>query len=57
MYSQMTASSWIYRHAGDSGAPLRRSPSSRRRHFGGSLASRLTVTTGLGRMGGANHWQ
>src|SRR3954465_1627232 len=54
MYGQMTAGSWIYigppgilpgTHAPPAGAA--------RQHFGGSLAGRLTVTAGLGGMGGA----
>jgi urocanate hydratase len=54
MYGQMTAGSWIY--IGTQGilqGTYETLASVARRHFGGSLAGRLTVTAGLGGMGGA----
>ena len=54
MYGQMTAGSWIY--IGTQGilqGTYETLASLARRHFGGSLAGRLTVTAGLGGMGGA----
>ncbi len=54
MYGQMTAGSWIY--IGTQGilqGTYETLAALARRHFGGSLAGRLTVTSGLGGMGGA----
>jgi urocanate hydratase len=54
MYGQMTAGSWIY--IGSQGilqGTYETLAAVARRHFGGSLAGRLTVTAGLGGMGGA----
>ncbi|MBA2260337.1 MAG: urocanate hydratase [Acidobacteria bacterium] len=54
MYGQMTAGSWIY--IGTQGilqGTYETLAELARRHFGGSLAGRLTVTAGLGGMGGA----
>jgi urocanate hydratase len=54
MYGQMTAGSWIY--IGTQGilqGTFETLAELARRHFGGSLAGRLTVTAGLGGMGGA----
>lgn len=54
MYGQMTAGSWIY--IGSQGilqGTYETLAELARRHFGGSLAGRLTVTAGLGGMGGA----
>ncbi len=54
MYGQMTAGSWIY--IGTQGilqGTYETLAECARRHFGGSLAGRLTVTAGLGGMGGA----
>jgi urocanate hydratase len=54
MYGQMTAGSWIY--IGTQGilqGTYETLASLARRHFGGSLAGTLTVTAGLGGMGGA----
>src|SRR5438093_11438881 len=54
MYGQMTAGSWIY--IGSQGilqGTYETFAACARRHFGGSLAGRLAVTAGLGRMGGA----
>src|SRR5687768_3690614 len=54
MYGQMTAGSWIY--IGSQGilqGTYETLAAVGRRHFGGSLAGRLTVTAGLGGMGGA----
>ena len=54
MYGQMTAGSWIY--IGTQGilqGTYETLAELARRHFGGSLTSRLTVTAGLGGMGGA----
>src|SRR3712207_3758167 len=54
MYGQMTAGSWIY--IGTQGilqGTYETLASVARRHFGGSLAGRVTVTAGLGGMGGA----
>src|SRR5688572_28117319 len=54
MYGQMTAGSWIY--IGTQGilqGTYETLAAVGRRHFGGSLAGRLTVTAGLGGMGGA----
>jgi urocanate hydratase len=54
MYGQMTAGSWIY--IGTQGilqGTYETLAALARRHFGGSLAGRLTVTAGLGGMGGA----
>src|SRR2546423_1536142 len=54
MYGQMTAGSWIY--IGTQGilqGPYETLAECARQHFGGSLAGRLTVTAGLGGMGGA----
>jgi urocanate hydratase len=54
MYGQMTAGSWIY--IGTQGilqGTYETLAALARRHFDGSLAGRLTVTAGLGGMGGA----
>jgi urocanate hydratase len=54
MYGQMTAGSWIY--IGTQGilqGTYETFAECARQHFGGSLAGRLTVTAGLGGMGGA----
>jgi urocanate hydratase len=54
MYGQMTAGSWIY--IGTQGilqGTYETLAELARRHFGGSLDGRLTVTAGLGGMGGA----
>ncbi len=54
MYGQMTAGSWIY--IGTQGilqGTFETLAEAARQHFGGSLAGRLTVTAGLGGMGGA----
>ncbi|MGD2115680.1 MAG: urocanate hydratase [Acidobacteriota bacterium] len=54
MYGQMTAGSWIY--IGTQGilqGTFETLAACARRHFGGSLKGRLTVTAGLGGMGGA----
>ena len=54
MFGQMTAGSWIY--IGTQGilqGTYETLAEIGRRHFGGSLAGRLTVTAGLGGMGGA----
>ncbi len=54
MYGQMTAGSWIY--IGSQGivqGTYETLAELARRHFGGSLAGRLTLTAGLGGMGGA----
>src|SRR6187455_187480 len=54
MYGQMTAGSWIY--IGTQGilqGTYETLAELARKHFGGSLAGRLTVTAGLGGMGGA----
>ncbi|MGH9175850.1 MAG: urocanate hydratase, partial [Vicinamibacterales bacterium] len=54
MYGQMTAGSWIY--IGTQGilqGTYETLSALARRHFGGSLAGTLTVTAGLGGMGGA----
>ena len=54
MYGQMTAGSWIY--IGTQGilqGTYETLAELGRRHFGGSLAGRVTVTAGLGGMGGA----
>src|SRR5918992_905516 len=54
MYGQMTAGSWIY--IGTQGilqGTYETLAEVARRHFGGDLAGRLTVTAGLGGMGGA----
>src|SRR5213596_993276 len=54
MYGQMTAGSWIY--IGTQGilqGTYETLAAVARRHFGGSLTSRLFVTAGLGGMGGA----
>src|SRR5438128_10793784 len=54
MYGQMTAGSWIY--IGSQGilqGTYETFAACARRHFGGSLAGRLVVTSGLGGMGGA----
>jgi urocanate hydratase len=54
MFGQMTAGSWIY--IGTQGilqGTYETLASLARRHFGGSLAGTLTVTAGLGGMGGA----
>src|SRR6188472_1187875 len=54
MYGQMTAGSWIY--IGSQGilqGTYETLAAVARRHFGGSLAGTLTVTAGLGGMGGA----
>jgi urocanate hydratase len=54
MYGQMTAGSWIY--IGTQGilqGTYESLAECARQHFGGSLAGRLTVTAGLGGMGGA----
>jgi len=54
MYGQMTAGSWIY--IGSQGilqGTYETLAAVARRHFGGSLRGRLTVTAGLGGMGGA----
>ncbi len=54
MYGQMTAGSWIY--IGTQGilqGTYETLAEVARRHFGGSLAGTLTVTAGLGGMGGA----
>src|SRR5471032_531415 len=54
MYGQMTAGSWIY--IGSQGilqGTYETLAAVARKHFGGSLRGRLTVTAGLGGMGGA----
>src|SRR5512137_591951 len=54
MYGQMTAGSWIY--IGTQGilqGTYETLAAVARKHFGGSLAGRLTLTAGLGGMGGA----
>ena len=54
MYGQMTAGSWIY--IGTQGilqGTYETLAAVARQHFGGSLAGRVTVTAGLGGMGGA----
>ena len=54
MYGQMTAGSWIY--IGSQGivqGTYETFGSVARRHFGGSLAGRFVLTSGLGGMGGA----
>ena len=54
MYGQMTAGSWIY--IGTQGilqGTYETLAAVARRHFGGSLAGTMTVTAGLGGMGGA----
>jgi len=54
MYGQMTAGSWIY--IGTQGilqGTFETFAAAARRHFGGTLAGTLTVTAGLGGMGGA----
>jgi urocanate hydratase len=54
MYGQMTAGSWIY--IGTQGilqGTYETFAEAARQHFGGSLKGRLTVTAGLGGMGGA----
>ena len=54
MYGQMTAGSWIY--IGSQGilqGTYETLAALARRHFGGTLAGRITVTAGLGGMGGA----
>jgi urocanate hydratase len=54
MYGQMTAGSWIY--IGTQGilqGTYETLAALARRHFGGTLAGRVTVTAGLGGMGGA----
>jgi urocanate hydratase len=54
MYGQMTAGSWIY--IGSQGilqGTYETLAAVARRHFGGTLAGTLTVTAGLGGMGGA----
>ena len=54
MYGQMTAGSWIY--IGTQGilqGTYETLAAVAERHFGGSLAGKLTVTAGLGGMGGA----
>ncbi|MBX3143244.1 MAG: urocanate hydratase, partial [Trueperaceae bacterium] len=54
MYGQMTAGSWIY--IGTQGilqGTYETFAAAARRHFGGTLAGTLTVTAGLGGMGGA----
>jgi urocanate hydratase len=54
MYGQMTAGSWIY--IGTQGilqGTYETLAECARQHFGGSLEGRLTVTAGLGGMGGA----
>ncbi|MEO8277694.1 MAG: urocanate hydratase, partial [Thermoanaerobaculia bacterium] len=54
MYGQMTAGSWIY--IGTQGilqGTFETLAELARQHFGGTLAGRLTVTAGLGGMGGA----
>src|SRR6187200_53979 len=54
MYGQMTAGSWIY--IGTQGilqGTYETLAEIARRHFGGTLAGTLTVTAGLGGMGGA----
>jgi urocanate hydratase len=54
MYGQMTAGSWIY--IGTQGilqGTYETLAAVARRHFGGSLRGRLSVTAGLGGMGGA----
>src|SRR3954452_15019614 len=54
MYGQMTAGSWIY--IGTQGilqGTFETFAELARQHFGGSLAGRVTLTAGLGGMGGA----
>jgi urocanate hydratase len=54
MYGQMTAGSWIY--IGTQGilqGTYETFAAAARKHFGGSLRGRLTLTAGLGGMGGA----
>ncbi|MBT9152513.1 MAG: Urocanate hydratase [Firmicutes bacterium] len=54
MYGQMTAGSWIYiATQGILQGTYETFAEAARRHFGGSLKGRLTVTAGLGGMGGA----
>src|SRR4029453_7079152 len=54
MYGQMTAGSWIYiRTQGILQGTYEELADGVRQHFGGTLAGRLTVTAGLGGMGGA----
>ena len=57
MYGQMTAGSWIY--IGTQGilqGTYETLAAVARKHFGGTLAGRLTVTAGLGGMGGPSRW-
>ena len=54
MYGQMTAGSWIY--IGTQGilqGTFETFASAGKKHFGGTLAGTITVTAGLGGMGGA----
>ena len=54
MYGQMTAGSWIYiASQGIVQGTYETFVAAGRRHFGGTLAGKLTVTAGLGGMGGA----
>jgi len=54
MYGQMTAGSWIYiATQGILQGTYETFAEAGRRHFGGSLKGRLTLTAGLGGMGGA----
>jgi len=54
MYGQMTAGSWIYiATQGILQGTYETFAEAARRHFGGSLKGRLTLTAGLGGMGGA----
>ena len=54
MYGQMTAGSWIYiASQGIVQGTYETFVAAGRRHFGGNLAGKLTVTAGLGGMGGA----
>src|SRR5271157_4205384 len=54
MYGQMTAGAWIYIGAqGIVQGTYETFAEMARRHYGGSLAGRLTLTAGVGGMGGA----
>src|SRR4029079_14281753 len=54
MYGQMTAGSWIYIGTpGTLQGPFATVAEAARQHFGGSLRGTLTLTAGLGGMGGA----
>ena len=53
MYGQMTAGSWIYIGTQGVSKNIETFAEAARRHFGGSLQGRVTLTAGLGGMGGA----